>query len=258
MRRNLYPFAIIIVCLLVFSLSACNFDLNEIAGAIFTKHDFSEDGVQEIESAFSNLTANDFSGSVEWRAIIVKDSNETTMDVKIVAQKAADISKVATIVKKDDTTYRCLGAGSERYVINENTKKFYNSVGPEDISIFKPAEEIIKYGSLSLKDEEGNLLWDFVEKRDARIEDIKKDLVDSKEFEYCGTESKNDKLIVNFAVKVAVGSASGPAPLRIYYEINSEDSLSKVTIYFLQLPSSEIDLDALKIPTETLGYTDID
>ena len=257
MKKAVYFISILIIFILVLGLSACNLDFSEVFDDISKNHTFSEDGLQEISNVYICNDSADFAGSVEWRAVIEEDNIQTNLDIKIVSQKIEETKKVAVIVKKDGITYRSLTIGGQRWVINENEATYYTSVGPEDISVFMPAAKAIGCAFLPMVDEAGDPLWQLVEKRDAKIADKDDGLVDTKEYEFCGTVDENDKFIINFALKTTSGSLA-PPPVKMYFETNDNDSVSKITIYFLQLPSEKLELSAFAIPSASTGYLDID
>lgn len=238
-------FVVIIAMLLVAMLSftACNLD--GILGSLVVNHEFSEDGVKEINDFYLGFKTQETDYSIVYKTII---DSEEPMTIKWSRKKDAETDKMmySIILNCANYNWRMLKLDSEQgwIYINETDKEYTTT---ENVDVKYLYDCIISLGVIDLTDSNEEALWNFVEKREAVTIEFKEEYLKTVEFEYKNAD--NTIMIVNFDTKSFAGLIA--IIRRIQYQY-SDNTL--ITIY-IEEPSAKVtDADFIS-PSSSLDYT---
>lgn len=228
-------------------LTACNFDLSNL----IIDHEFSEDGVKEINDFYKGTKEADTDYAVVYKVDI---DQEPTVTIKWSRKKNTDSEEMMYCIRisGDDFHYRLLKLGDEADLIyiNEKTHEYTTDTESAEIGSIKFYNEIIlSLCIIDMEDNEGVPIWGFVEKKeDVTIQFQGKDL---KTVEYEYKDSDNTKLKVSFDSKSFLGV------LAIIRKIEYTTTDNSVTTIYIDEPSAKVietDFAAPKSP----GYTSLE
>lgn len=238
-------FFVIIAMLLaaMVTLTACN--LEGILGGLVVNHEFSEDGVKEINDFYLGFKTQETDYSIVYKTII---ASEEPMTIKWSRKKDAETDKMmySVIFISDDYNWRMLKLDSEQgwIYVNEKDKEYTTT---ENIDIKTLYDRIISLGVIDLTDSNEEALWNFVEKREAVTIEFKEEDLETVEFEYKNAD--NTKMIVNFDTKSFAGL------IAIIRRIQYQYSDNKLITIYIEEPSAKVtDTDFIS-PSSSLDYT---
>lgn len=249
--RKVKLFAIVaFIISLVLALTACEgIDLKKAIEEAFKNMDdykYSDNGKEEITTYFSGINRDDFEGKISY---IFNTDNEI-FNVDLIKEKNGTYIKL--IYEDEDEKYAILKRDQKTYYIDYKAKivsdNFSDTMKGVLISVLVAA-----YGSVEfIKD--GQEVWQFIEKRTAKVKSYDNKDIETVEFEYKLITDEDElnitRMFINFNKKL-------PLIQRIKFEEYDagEDKTNSNIVYITNIDTNAIQQSTFELPTEEEGYT---
>lgn len=242
-----------VILTLMFALTACDIDLGQLVDEAIDNmedYEYSEDGKQETITYYSNLELEDFEGVISY----IFKTDEETLNISYYIERDDETTNTLMIYDYgQDEEYAILKLAEDSYFIDYNEKTVSDNFN-DLANAFSIGLILAQYGEVEFE-EDGEPIWEFVEKREATVKSYEDKDIDTVEFEYISIpEDENDEdsttMHINFNKKL-------PVIMRVKYEIYEAESetTSSYIVYIEEIDPEGIEEDTFVLPTEEDGYT---
>lgn len=239
---------LVLATIMIWTLSSCNFDF----GKLIVEHEFSDDGISETNLFFAGLKNEDFVGSVTWEMNITTGSQSKDYTIRVDTKKEEEVEYTAFSISTDEKDYRILIIDEASYFINETDMEYQTITSSTYNTLYGIVFHAITYGIVKFENEDSIIVWEFEERREAKINNMHGNEVDTMEFEYNKVESQ-DVMLINFKLESFAGVVAYVE--RLFYQTYNDSVLTETTIFFAEWPSSVYNNDKFIVPNEDSGYT---
>ena len=216
---------------------------------------YSDKGEAEINLNYQALLSDTYKGTFQWNITVNEAETDTSYSLKYYADKSGETKKEKYVCEKDGVTLTRIIIDDVHYYINETAKTVSTTLTQEFNTNATSILYAIKFGIVDLEDDESQPLWTFLSKAESKtVTNSAGTEEDTVEYQYTSVEdtysTMSTHMYVNFRKIIT------PVIVRLYYELYSNDVLSKtVTVYPSYNIEEEVDDTTFTIPTAEDGYT---